>query len=248
MVHVPPKPATPDANAVLAAFRHSLPSGAAYEQRGEIHSGVDGQLERTPKPAVHLHEYVAACRLLALALDHGHTLPAECVEQAESGSDQPRFERDALPIDADAAGGRLLSQAAMSKQGNRPTAPAECKKPLAGAGDPLLQQDRERRGGERSQRVTARGRVRHRRHRHLAPASPDRDHRAVWLDDGRKESGVGRRRVQLPWRGDDARLGHAEAAASSQSQHVRLVRGCSVRCEIGKRQGDPRRQHLAMLE
>ncbi|OLC73583.1 MAG: hypothetical protein AUH78_13235 [Gemmatimonadetes bacterium 13_1_40CM_4_69_8] len=129
VVHVPQKPATADPDAVVTAFRDDLARGAADEQRGEVDPGIDGQLQRTPESAVHLHDDLTACRQLPLALDHGHAIPAERLEQAEAGTHQPLVERDAFAVNTDTAGGRLLPQPAMGEHGHRPTAPAQREEP-----------------------------------------------------------------------------------------------------------------------
>ena len=248
MVHVPQKPATADPDAVVTAFRDDLARGAADEQRGEVDPGIDGQLQRTPESAVHLHDDLTACRQLPLALDHGHAIPAERLEQAEAGTHQPLVERDAFAVNTDTAGGRLLPQPAMGEHGHRPTAPAQREEPLADARDPTLQQHREGRRGERGQRAAARHGVGDERHGRLAPGPADRDDRTVRLDDRRKEGRLRHRSVALLPRRDESGLRHVEAARPGEGQHLRLVRSRAVGRQVGKWQLDAGRQCLSVFE
>src|SRR6266498_4569222 len=148
MVHVPPEPATPNPHLVVTTLGDRLPRSAANQQRWEVDPCIDGQLQRAPESAVHLHDDLATRGRLPLALDHGYALPRESIEEAESGTDQGLIEGNAFPVDADAAPGRLLPQAPVGERGDRPPPPAQREKPLADTRDPVLQQDRERRRGQ----------------------------------------------------------------------------------------------------
>src|SRR5216117_4587631 len=115
MVHISPTPATANPHTVGTMVGDRLSPGAANEQRREVDPRIDGQLQRAPESTVHLHENLAARCRLPFALDHGDALPAERVEEAASGADQPLIEGNAFPVNAHPAPGRLLPQAPMGE-------------------------------------------------------------------------------------------------------------------------------------
>src|SRR5258705_279116 len=160
VVHVPPKPATPHTEPVLMAFSDGFPGSAANQERREVDAGVDGKLERTPESSIDLHQHLAAGQLFTLALDHGDALPAQRVEEAKSWTSQPRVQRDAFAVHAEAARRRLLPQTAVGKQRDCSVTPTQCEKALTHPCDTALQQHGERRSRDGRERPSTGCRVR----------------------------------------------------------------------------------------
>lgn len=128
VVEVAPEPAAADADFVRrigeAGIGRGRPLGvragaivaiqrAVHQQRREIHPGIDRQLQRAPQAAVELDERMPARGAVHLALDHGDALPVKGGEERVRLRPQLRWHRDALAVDADAAGGWFFTQPAM---------------------------------------------------------------------------------------------------------------------------------------
>jgi len=175
-------------------------------------------------------------------------LPIERVEQPQPGLDEPRLERNALPVHAHAAARRLLAQAAVREHRDNLAVPPQRKEALARAYDPALQEYRIGRGGKRSQRMAAGGRVGDGRDGQLATAAVHADHRPVRLDERRKERGIRQRAARFGKAREDQRFGHAEAAPFGQHPHACLVGRPPIGCQVGKWKGDVPRQRGAVLE
>src|SRR6266568_116006 len=86
MIDIAPKPATADPEPVFPKRRDVLPRGAANKKLGEVDTGIDGELQRAPEPAVRLHHNRSASSHLALAFDHGDASQIQGVQQANTGT------------------------------------------------------------------------------------------------------------------------------------------------------------------
>jgi hypothetical protein len=75
VVHLPPEPTAAHAAAVRQRPGHRLLERAGHEQRGKVHTGVDGELQRSPEATVDFHEDVTAGGVVALAFDHCYAAP-----------------------------------------------------------------------------------------------------------------------------------------------------------------------------
>src|SRR5207248_11626365 len=103
VVNIAPFPAKADADFVLGDWPRWFTTCRVDENARKIDSGVDGELQRAPKPTVDLHEIWNAGSLIDLVLDHGDALPIELAEQGDGARAQLRIECHALGEYADAA-------------------------------------------------------------------------------------------------------------------------------------------------
>jgi len=133
----------------------------------------------------------------------------------------------------------------MGERGDRPPAPAQREKPLAGPRDPPLQQNRERRPRKSGQRAATRGGVGDGSHGYFPSRAADGDDGAVRLHDCREEGGLGE---VGPRPGEHPRLRHAEPALPRQSEDLGLVGSGPVGGEISERNDHARREAGPVLE
>src|SRR5204862_7723151 len=78
-LHVSPQPAHRDARAILTSGGDRLAGEEVDPEAGEVAPGVDRELQRPPKPSVHLHEPRRMYAVVA-KLDHRRPVPPHSLE------------------------------------------------------------------------------------------------------------------------------------------------------------------------
>src|SRR6266568_1495731 len=138
MVHVAPEPPAPHIHRVAPNRRHLTTESAGDEQRGEIHTGVDRELQRPPQPTIELHKYEMASFPLTLPFDHGDAGPIEVGKERGSRSEQFRIEGNAFAVYTYPAGRRFLAQPPVGEGGNDLPFPAKQEEPFSPAAHATL--------------------------------------------------------------------------------------------------------------
>src|SRR5690606_34239136 len=94
-------PSAADAGAILVHRNRSLTGGRLDEETWEVDTRIDGELERAPEAANHLHEVRPGRGGDCHVLDHrGASSPVEAMQQLLRQSQELGVRRDAFPIDA----------------------------------------------------------------------------------------------------------------------------------------------------
>ena len=126
------------------------PERRIYEDPGKVDPGVYCELQRTPEPAIDLHEVRGSCPGVALELHHRRSLPLESGEQRLGVHHQVAVGSDAHRADTHPARRRLLADAFVSEPSDGPAIPPKEKHARARAFNTLLQQQGVRRRWERA--------------------------------------------------------------------------------------------------
>src|SRR5690606_14710832 len=150
-------------------------------------------------------------------------------------SDQRRVRRDALTVHTHAAGWRLLTDTPVTEHRVRSAIPEEQEDSHAGADDPLLEQDRERRGRQplelRAKFPVIAG---VRNHRLLPPVGVARNRAPRlhhdWVADGIRIQGI-----DFPGGGQEPLLRYLDPERARGLQHAWLVTHAVERGFIGER-------------
>src|SRR5205823_13457503 len=99
-----------DADPVARSDLRPVAEGELPGQIREVDPRVDGELQRSPEAAVHLHQVRRPGATVLLVLEHRDPVPAERPEQADRLVPYDRVDGHAFTQHAHAAGGRLLAQ------------------------------------------------------------------------------------------------------------------------------------------
>src|SRR5690606_17890058 len=186
MIDVTPEPPTAH-ESVRPCSRRFPPQIDLRQQPGEVYAGVHCQLQRPPKATVDLHKYRLSGALVHFILDHGHTRPAECIEQI----DRPLVKRLvhwlALSQHTYATRGRHFTNSAVSKPRDRLTLVAQYEYPYPRAADRFLYEKRKRLSGVFQHPFFQLIDIVDPRNAHLPPCAVWRCiYRACWLQDYRR--------------------------------------------------------------
>src|SRR3989441_4202730 len=140
MIQIPEKPPGLHTDPVRRRDVQSIPDRELTTQMRKVDAGINSQLQRSPEPAVHLHQKTLAGPAILLVFHHRDAVPTERREHADRVLDLVRIEWNTLAQDADTAGGRLFPESPVREGGDQPAAIEEHEQARAWTDDAFLNQ------------------------------------------------------------------------------------------------------------